>query len=422
MIEFRWSKISRKQKDFIRGCTGRINIAEGSVRSGKSIGAIPAFFNHLLSTNEKENLFIFVASNLNMCYENISKQFIKMYGEDIVEVKKDMTGRLSTFFYLPNGIKQCIMIGGAKEGGDKAIRGITAHGVLIDELTLINRNVWAEVNARIVSNPKAIIIATTNPDHPSHWVKKELIDNADGVKIKHWHFTLRDNLSIENVEEAMNNLTISFSGAELYRKRDGAWVAQEGVVYERFDEKKHMIKAMPKDEKIVKYFCGMDFGDDHYTGFVIFAKTNKGKYYLIEEVAERQKSIESWWIPKIKETFKKHNLNVRTPIHCDSAGSSFIRAMCNNGLNALKANKHNAVIAGINYINSLLEQDRLFFLPCFKKGYEEINIYAWDKKSTEDKVIKLNDDVLDAVRYALWEDKLSGETSVKVASAKKFFG
>jgi len=61
------------------------------------------------------------------------------------------------------------------------------------------------------------------------------------------------------------------------------------------------------------------------------------------------------------------------------------------------------VFEGIGYIGSLLKQNKLYFLEnVFKQGLKEMYMYVW--KKGQDEPEKSNDDVLDAIRYALFSE------------------
>ena len=60
----------------------------------------------------------------------------------------------------------------------------------------------------------------------------------------------------------------------------GTWVASEGVVYQDFNKDKHYIKNIDKVD-IKKYFCGVDFGWEHYGSIVVVGKDlNKNILYV----------------------------------------------------------------------------------------------------------------------------------------------
>ena len=67
-------------------------------------------------------------------------------------------------------------------------------------------------------------------------------------------------------------------------------------------------------------------------------------------------------------------------------------------MNAVNANKER--IAGIEQVARLFKQDSLFIISKVKRFKEEIYNYVWDDKTGD--AIKEYDDVLDALRYAIY--------------------
>ena len=70
-----------------------------------------------------------------------------------------------------------IMLEGANDGRSEAkIRGITLGGAYCDELTLFPKDFFTMLLSRLrVEGAK--LIATTNPDMPTHWLKTEYLEN-----------------------------------------------------------------------------------------------------------------------------------------------------------------------------------------------------------------------------------------------------
>ncbi len=81
-----------------------------------------------------------------------------------------------------------------------------------------------------LSPPGARLYATTNPDNPNHYVKTELIDNADLTPyVRHIAFTLDDNPNLDPVYK--DSLKRQYSGLFYKRFIQGLWVAAEGAIY-----------------------------------------------------------------------------------------------------------------------------------------------------------------------------------------------
>jgi PBSX family phage terminase large subunit len=252
----------------------------------------------------------------------------------------------------------------------------------------------------------------TNPENPMHTVKKDYIDNSGQtlengrLNIKAFNFSLYDNTFldpeyIESIEKATP------SGMFFERDVLGKWVSAQGVVYPDFDEKKHIAKKIKGDIK--RYFAGLDFGYEHHGALLVIAETTTGDYYLVEEIAEQHKFIE-WWDDRLKELSAKYK---RLPVWADHARPDYIKYLKSKGHDVRNANK--AVIEGISHTGGLLKQNRLFFLEDkFKKGREEIYQYCWKGGEGKEDVVKVHDDVMDALRYALYSQTTKSQARAKI--------
>src|SRR5699024_7874634 len=87
-----------------------------------------------------------------------------------------------------------------------AIRGMTSYGGYINEASLATEDVFDEIRKRC-SPDGARVICDTNPDIPTHWLKKKYIDNPNHSKaIRSNHFRIYDNtflskIYIQNLKE-----------------------------------------------------------------------------------------------------------------------------------------------------------------------------------------------------------------------------
>jgi phage terminase large subunit len=89
----------------------------------------------------------------------------------------------------------------------------------------------------------------------------------------------------------------------------------------------------------------------------------------------------------------KHWYDDDFPVYCDPAGGERIQEITGG----TKAN--NAVDPGIDYINSLIERERFYISSECTGVLSEIWDYSRDE---DDKIIKINDHYMDAVRYAIF--------------------
>ena len=377
----------------------KILVASGAKRAGKTHIIIFGFLEHIIQYENKGVSFIIGGATSSTIRRNVLNEMEEILGIDI-KLNKEQG------FELWGNMIYCF--GGSNADSWKAVRGFTAAGAFLNEGTALHDTFVKEVISRC-SYEGARIFIDTNPENPMHSVKTDYIDKSgqllsDGrLNIKAFDFTLYDNTFlpkdyIESIEKA--------TPSGMFYDRDilGLWVAAEGIVYRDFNHKVHLIDKIPDDEVIIKYIGGFDFGFEHYGSIVIIAVTDKENYYLIEEVAEQHKYID-WWKEKALE-FQEKYYGIK--FYCDTARPEHISYLRKGDrrVNAFEANK--SVVEGIEKVGSLLKQNKLFFIKkVFKKGLQEMYLYVWSDKVDDEKVKKENDDVLDAIRYAIFTDSVA---------------
>lgn len=295
---------------------------------------------------------------------------------------------------------------GANSDSYKKARGFTAAGAFLNEATTLHDSFVKEVISRC-SYEGARIYMDTNPENPTHTVKTDYVDK-DGqrlsggqLNIKAFNFTLYDNTFLN--KEYVESIEAS-TPTGMFFDRDilGIWVAAEGVVYQDFNKDKHYIKASDlKDINIVKYIAGVDWGWEHHGSIVLIGIDDKGTYYLIKEIAKQHKHIE-YWVEEAKKIIKEYG---NIPFYCDTARPDYVRKFRENDMLAINARKD--VLAGISEVASLFKQDKLLVVKDNVNLFKiEIYNYVW--KDGKDEPVKVYDDVLDSVRYAIYSDLIYG--------------
>lgn len=276
---------------------------------------------------------------------------------------------------------------------------MTAYGAYINEATVSNQEVFNEIKSRC-SGDGARLIIDTNPDSPSHWLKKDYIDNADGFTIHAEQWKLTDNtFTTERYRRSIMDTTPS--GMFYDRDINGAWVAAAGIIYPDFDRNVHYIskELVPQ---IVRHWVGVDFGWEHPGCFLLFGGGVDGNIYILKEWTTKYRSIDDWIKIGQELTDKYGYIN----FYCDSARPDLIYEMRKAGLRAIKAIKD--VIAGIAEVATLFKTRRLFVVREEVEEFDnEIDTYAW--KEGEEAPVKEEDDVMDAMRYGIYSDKKYGE-------------
>ena len=279
-------------------------------------------------------------------------------------------------------------------GGLAGARGFNAYGAYINEASLAHPMVFSEILSRC-SEPGSHVIADTNPDAPTHWLKTDYIDNKNPKnKTLVFTFTMDENtfLAPDYVEQKKAQTP---TGMFYDREILGLWVSGDGAVYRDFDERKMVV---PDDEikSIKKYVAGVDWGYQHYGSIVVFGLDDANNWYLVEEHTEQYKEIDYW--TKIAHQLQK-KYGREMPFYCDTARTEHIDHFKHEGINAQYGWK--SVVPGIEIVARQMKAGHFFVKRSAPvKFLDEIYNYRWDDK-TEDAVVKENDDCMDACRYAI---------------------
>lgn len=373
-------------------------INHGAKRSGKTVVDNDLFLFELrrakrnaAAAGTQNPQYILAASDLGSVHRNILNELSGKYG---LEFQFDKYNRFSLF-----GVQVCCF-GHSKINDLGRIRGMTAWGAYINEASVANEAVFDEIKSRCSGNG-ARLLMDTNPDRPDHWLKRDYIDRADGKTIVEYSWKLDDNTFL--TDRYRDSVKASTPSGMFYdRAINGAWASADGMVYPDFDQQIHYISLsqVPLD-KIVRWFVGVDFGWEHYGAFVLIGKTEDGRYYLVQEWAAQHQHIDRW--VEIARSIKAQRGDIH--FYCDGARPDYVQELRKAGIQAIYARKD--VVAGISEVASLYKQRRLFIVqenaPRFA---QEIYGYVW--KPGADEPVKINDDVQDAVRYAIYSDLLYG--------------
>lgn len=361
----------------------------GAKRAGKTVVNNDTFITELDRVRKiskklgiDEPMYILGGTSSTSIQNNVLQELYNKYG---FEPKYDKHGSF-TF----RGVKVVQVYTGSISGLKRA-RGFTAFGAYINEASLANETVFKEIISRC-SGEDARIVWDSNPDNPNHWLNKDYIGNEDKMIID-FNFKLDDNTFLS--ERYINNIKSATPNGKFY-DRDilGLWTVAEGAIYSDYDSSIHEVDDLPK---MIEYFGGVDWGFDHYGSIVIIGRDEDNKYYLVDGISAQYKEI-GWWTERAKE-YKAEYGNIT--FYADSARPEHVVRFNRDSIKTINANK--SVMAGIEYISKLFKEKKLLIkrgiIPRF---FDEIYQYKWKPNSTKDEPLKEYDDVLDALRYALY--------------------
>ncbi|SMC17250.1 phage terminase, large subunit, PBSX family [Clostridium acidisoli DSM 12555] len=395
---FRFKPFSLKQKKLLffweKGSPfddKDIVIADGAIRSGKTIACICSFIRWSLKYFNGEN-FILSGKTIG----SLKKNVIGPMQQILMAWKLEYTYNRSEN-YIVIGDNTYYMYDANTEASQDKLQGLTAAGALADEVALFPQSFVDQMIGRC-SVEGAKIFMNCNPGSPYHFVKTELIDKAKEKNILYMHFDMDDNLSLSRkVKERFRRM---FSGVFFKRYILGLWVQAEGLIYDMFDEIKHKVKTEIRAYK--EFYISCDYGTQNATVFLLWGKW-LDRWYMIKEYyysgrdKGKQKTDNEYYDDLVEFV---GDTKIKAVI-IDPSAASFIALIKQKGKFAVRKAK-NDVLEGIRNVASVLNDTLVQFNDSCTNTFKEFFSYIWDEKATqrgEDKPVKVMDHAMDAIRY-----------------------
>ncbi|WP_312647560.1 PBSX family phage terminase large subunit [Aminipila sp.] len=371
-------------------------IADGAIRSGKTVSMALSFIMWAMYTFSDEN-FAMCGKTIGSFRRNVLTVLKLMLwsrgykwkdhrADNLLEVTRK---GVTNYFYI---------FGGKDERSQDLIQGITLAGVFFDEVALMPESFVNQATGRC-SVEGSKFWFNCNPDGPYHWFKINWIDKIVEKNIIYLHFTMDDNLSLS--EKIKARYRAMYSGVFFQRYILGLWVVAEGVIYDMFDKAKHVLDAVT--ELVIDiYYVSIDYGTQNATVFLLWCKNNRGQWVCIKEYYysgrdEESQKTDTEYADDLK-TFLGDIKPARIII--DPSAASFIAELKKRGYYIKKAK--NDVLDGIRFVASMLNQEKICFSAECVNTILEFSSYIWDIKASErgeDKPIKQHDHAMDAIRY-----------------------
>jgi phage terminase large subunit len=283
--------------------------------------------------------------------------------------------------------------------------------IYVQEAIELSEEDWESLTTRLRNGvmPYQQIIADTNPDAPTHWLKRRC-DAGRTVLLESRH---EDNPSVTaDYLARLDRLT----GARLWRLRHGRWVSAEGVVYEGWDPALHLAQLRSIPAEWPRYWS-IDFGYTNPFVWQHWAKHPDGRLWLIREIYRTGMLVED-----LAREIRAVTQNEPRPraVLCDHDAEDRATLARHLGLPTVAA--HKAVSPGIQAVAARLRRagdgkPRLFLMrdalvsrdPALEESKrpactaEEFDGYVWDNSAGKrsEAPLKENDHGLDALRYAV---------------------
>jgi len=217
----------------------RLNIWDGSIRSGKTVASLIAWYVFICKNKNKNNgLYLITGVTIETIEKNILIPFSDWLGDTLFSYSIGRRRALLNDGTISINIH---LVGGNDEKSQRRVRGSTIFCCYCDEISLYPESFWMMV-LRGLSVPGAKLFGTTNPDTPSHYLKRNFLDKQDNLDLRYFHFTLNDNDFL--TDDYKQNIQNEFTGIWYKRFILGLWVAATGAIYDMFSDE-HIIDTTP---------------------------------------------------------------------------------------------------------------------------------------------------------------------------------
>lgn len=380
-----------------------MRIHVGPAGCGKTVSAAIAFGLKLKNTPVTNVGYAILGRTQQTAKRNMCNLLDTYFGKDFqyTSSKKDGKSKDATLF------GHAIYIAGLNDATsiDK-IWGASLGGILADEVTTWKEEQFLKLLSRIrgekVPGQVLWFEGSTNPDNPSHWLKKYIDNKDNGVDYIEW---TEHDVIYDGAKEYYAKLRKRYKEypSLLNRYVYGKWTAADNLIYMGFSERYHVIPVEElRGARYLYYDIGVDWGDEHPTAVLLIGVMPGGERVVVKELLLRELAITKV-VQHIVNMVNSVPLAVRA-IYVDPSMKALWRLLKEAGLYQVDK-AVNDVEEGISTVRDMLEEGRLFISSECENLIHEMLTYGRDANG---KIIKLGDDAVDALRYGVHSSRIRG--------------
>ena len=373
-LEIKASPVFEKNWDAINNSDKRYILNQGGSRSSKTYSIIQCLIT--LSISQKCSISI-VRQSFPSLRGSAMRDFFNLL-KDYNLYNEDNHQKTENYYQFPNGS----IVEFFSTDSDMKIRGRKRDYLYINETNEISFEIYNQLALRTSKK----ILMDFNPSEPESWVYK-LVDDPKSILIKS---TYKDNpfLGREQIEYIENLINVDQNYYKIYCL--GEPPIANSRVYTHFKQ----FIDYPND--IIETIYGADWGFTHPTTLIKVDITKGGRFYITELLYENKLTSTD-----IVSRFNNLISNRQSPIYCDYARPEIIEELKRSGFNVKEANK--SVQSGID----LVKKSEIYIHHESTNALREFRLYSYKTVGEKilEEVVKLNDDICDSIRYAIFTHK-----------------
>lgn len=408
-----WAPFSEKHRRYIKNAlSNKMNVAEGAIRSGKTIDHCIIAAMYLEVCEDK----IHLATGATIGNAKLNIGVCNGFGLENLFRGRCKWGKYkdneALYINTQTGQKIVIFTGAAKADSYKRILG-NSYGMWI--ATEINEHYDSDDSrtsfikvafGRQVAAIRPLVLWDLNPCNPTHRIYVDYIDRYKTEYVggyQYEHFTISDNLSIS--PERFAEIESQYVKGSIWYRRDilGERCIAEGLVYPMFEKAIQDVPDGLLDLDSEDYCIAVDYGTMNAFAAILFARQGRTwygirNYYYSGRNEGVQKTDEQYaqdmeaWLADIAPQAALRMI-------VDPSAASFIALMRKREHRFKVIKADNAVLDGIRETANALDNGYLVISPQCVEWKAEASGYVWNPDAQEDAPVKENDHLMDATRY-----------------------
>ncbi len=321
-----------------------------------------------------------ISPSLKLMRRTLWKELKNVLKSWEIEFDKNESDMIIT---LPNGAQ----IYGIPADNPDRMEGVHAKSGVFDEAGQVDKRSVFETAFRRLRYHSGQLLITTTP-YRWNWLK-EIYDR--GLKGDP-QIELICAKTIENPFYPREEIEKAKEKMPLWRFRmfyEGVFTKPLGLIYPDYELVEPF--EIPNDWLRVR---GVDFGYNHPTAVIWLAKSPEGVWYAYRELKKSELTLDDLYAILSKENI---------PTYADPEMRQGLETLRRRSLDIRPAKKD--VLAGISFVQGLFKQGKLKIFSTLEQTIAELSSYSWQLDASDqplDRPVKENDDLMDALRYALF--------------------
>ncbi len=367
-------------------------------RTGKSYGAAILAFAKLLEPNQQ---VMVVAPNFSL------SSIIWDYVTDLIKlmgIEVDKFNQKDKVVKLINGSVFRLLSANNRD----SLVGRAANLLIIDEAAIIPNDEYyiRDLRPALSTFKDSRCLWISTPRGKGNYLYDYYL-RGQNEEFEDWGsaiYTWRSNpmLSERDVQEAKRSMT----RAMFLQEYECEWTTTESQIYEFLDENKHITECGA--QKYVEVIAGLDVGYRDENVFVVIGYDGVA-YYILDEYVSKE-STTSELAAVVQEKIDQWRIDT---IYIDSAAQQ-VKADFAYDYDIYAENAIKSVNDGINFLQVLIEQDKLYFdVEGGSHTFHAMSSYKWNVNT---EIPKPQHDwashPCDAVRYAIYTHHKMSSVSI----------